>query len=138
MRILVVGASGYVGGRLAARLLERGHQVRLASRDTRGLADRFPTAEVVRLDLLDPTTLPAALEGVELAYYLAHSMAGGEAGFEQRDLLAARAFARAARDGRRSATSSISADSETPTAGSPRISPAASRSGRSWPRTASR
>jgi uncharacterized protein YbjT (DUF2867 family) len=96
MRILIVGASGYVGGRLAARLIERAHHVRLASRDPRGLADRFPTAEVVRLDLLDPATLPAALEGVELAYYLAHSMAGGEAGFEQRDLAAARAFARSA------------------------------------------
>ncbi|HZW00028.1 MAG TPA: NAD(P)H-binding protein, partial [Candidatus Deferrimicrobium sp.] len=63
MRILVVGASGYVGGRLAARLVEHGHHVRLASRDPRGLSDRFPTAEVVRLDLLDPATLPAALEG---------------------------------------------------------------------------
>ena len=138
MRILVVGASGYVGGRLAARLVERGHHVRLASRDPRGLADRFPTAEVVRLDLLDPATLPAALEGVELAYYLAHSMAGGEAGFEQRDLRRGAAFARAAQRGRASATSSTSADSVTRTADSPRISPAASRSGRSWPRTASR
>ena len=43
-------------------------------------------------------TLPSALQGIELAYYLAHSMAGGEAGFEQRDLLAARSFARAARE----------------------------------------
>ncbi len=83
MRILVVGASGYVGGRLAARLLAQGHAVRLASRDPRGLAERFPDAEVVRVDLLDPDTLPAALADVELAYYLAHSMAGGEAGFER-------------------------------------------------------
>jgi uncharacterized protein YbjT (DUF2867 family) len=98
MRILVVGASGYVGGRLAARLLERGHAVRLASRDPRGLSERFPEAEVVRVDLLDPETLPSALEGIELAYYLAHSMAGGEAGFEERDLAAARAFARAAHE----------------------------------------
>ena len=94
---LVVGASGYVGGRLAARLLERGQQVRVASRDPRGLAERFPGADVVRMDLLDDTTLPAALQGVQLAYYLAHSMGAGGAGFEQRDLLAARAFAAAAR-----------------------------------------
>jgi uncharacterized protein YbjT (DUF2867 family) len=97
LRSLVVGASGYVGGRLSARLLERGHQVRLASRDPRGLAERFPGADVVRMDLLDDTTLPAALEGVQLAYYLAHSMGAGGAGFERRDLLAARAFAAAAR-----------------------------------------
>jgi uncharacterized protein YbjT (DUF2867 family) len=97
MRILVVGASGYVGSRLAARLLALGHTVRLASRDPRGLAERFPGADIARVDLLAPATLPAAVEGVELAYYLAHSMAGGEAGFEERDLIAARAFARAAR-----------------------------------------
>jgi len=98
MRILVVGASGYVGGRLAARLLDQRHAVRLASRDPRGLAERFPEAEVARIDLLDQETLPAALEGIELAYYLAHSMASGEAGFEERDLAAARAFARSAHE----------------------------------------
>jgi uncharacterized protein YbjT (DUF2867 family) len=97
MRILVVGASGYVGGRLAGRLLGHGHRVRLASRDPRGLSERFPSAEVVRLDLGDPSSLPAALEGVGLAYYLAHSMASGEHSFEQRDRDAARAFGRAAR-----------------------------------------
>jgi uncharacterized protein YbjT (DUF2867 family) len=96
MRILVVGASGYVGGRLAARLLERNHAVRLASRDPRVLGDRFPEAELVRVDLLDRATLPAALEGIDVAYYLAHSMAGGETGFEARDRQAARAFGRAA------------------------------------------
>ena len=98
MRILIVGASGYVGGRLAARLLGQGHEVRLGSRDPRGLAERFPDAVVTRLDLLDQQTLPAALENIDTAYYLAHSMAGGEAGFEQRDVTAARAFARAAHE----------------------------------------
>ena len=98
MRVLIVGASGYVGGRLVALLEADGHQLRLASRDPRGLAERFPEAEVVRVDLLDPSTLPAALEGIETAYYLAHSMAGGEAGFELRDLRAARWFGQAARE----------------------------------------
>ena len=82
MRILIVGASGYVGGRLVALLAADGHQLRLASRDPRGLAERFPKAEIVRVDLLDPDTLPGALEGIDTAYYLAHSMAGGETGFE--------------------------------------------------------
>ncbi len=98
MRILIVGASGYVGGRLVALLAAEGHQLRLASRDPRGLAERFPETEVVRVDLLDPATLPAALEGIDTAYYLAHSMAGGEKGFELRDLRAARWFGRAARE----------------------------------------
>lgn len=96
MKILVVGASGYVGGRLAARLLARGHHVRLGSRDPRGLRERFPEAEVVGVDLLRPESLPAALEGVDTAYYLAHSMASGESGFVDRDRAAARAFGQAA------------------------------------------
>jgi uncharacterized protein YbjT (DUF2867 family) len=96
-RTLIVGASGYVGGRLAARLVERRQPLRLASRDPSGLAERFPGAEVAHLDLLDRRTLPPSLEGVEVAYYLAHSMAGG-ADFEQRDLEAAGAFGIAAHE----------------------------------------
>jgi uncharacterized protein YbjT (DUF2867 family) len=98
MRILIVGASGYVGGRLVALLAADGHELRLASRDPRGLAARFPEAEVARVDLLDPATLPPALEGIDTAYYLAHSMAGGEADFALRDLRAARWFGQAARE----------------------------------------
>jgi uncharacterized protein YbjT (DUF2867 family) len=98
MEILIVGASGYVGGRLVALLSADGHRLRLGSRDPRGLAERFPEAEVVRIDLLDPETLPPALDGVDMVYYLAHSMAGGEHGFELRDLRAARWFGQAARE----------------------------------------
>ncbi len=98
MRILIVGASGYVGGRLVALLAADGHQLRLASRDPRGLKERFPGADVVRVDLLDPSTLPQALDGVDTAYYLAHSMAGGDGDFRDRDLRAARAFGVAARE----------------------------------------
>jgi uncharacterized protein YbjT (DUF2867 family) len=96
MRILVVGASGYIGGRLVPLLEARGHDLILMSRDPRPLAARFPEATVVAADLLDPSTLPPALEGVEVAYYLAHSMAAGERGFAERDRQAARDFARAA------------------------------------------
>lgn len=93
VRILVVGASGYVGGRLVTALAHRGADLRLAGRDRRLLGDRFPGMEVVRVDLLDPASLRPALEGVDIAYYLAHSMGGGEAGFAERDLRAARSFA---------------------------------------------
>lgn len=96
MRILVVGASGYIGGRLVPLLQARGHDQVLMSRDERPLTDRFPGARVVAADLLNHMTLAPALEGVEVAYYLAHSMGAGERGFAERDRLAARNFARAA------------------------------------------
>lgn len=96
MRILIVGASGYIGGRLASRLQAQGHDLVLTSRDARPLAQRFEGATVVAADLLQPSTLAPALEGVEVAYYLAHSMGSGERGFAQRDQQAARNFAQAA------------------------------------------
>ena len=61
MRILIVGASGYIGGRLVPVLAGKGHELVLMSRDARPLAARFPAATVVAADLLDPSTLPAAL-----------------------------------------------------------------------------
>ncbi|MCY7418613.1 MAG: SDR family oxidoreductase [Chloroflexi bacterium] len=96
MRILVIGASGYIGGRLVPLLLQRGHELVLAGRQPGALAVRFPGTLAVRADLLDASTLAAAVDGVEVAYYLAHSMAAGEAGFAERDLRAARDFATAA------------------------------------------
>ncbi|MFO1464026.1 MAG: SDR family oxidoreductase [bacterium] len=99
LRILVTGATGYIGGRLVPRLLERGHAVRCLARQPENLAGRgWPGAEIVPGDVLKPDTLPAALRGVDIAYYLVHSMRAGEAGFEERDRQAARHFARAARE----------------------------------------
>lgn len=96
MRILVVGASGYIGRRLTSILTSLGHELVLMSRDPRPIAGRFPEARVVAADLLDRSTLGPALERVELAYYLAHSMGSGERGFADRDRTAARNFATAA------------------------------------------
>ncbi len=96
MRILVVGASGYIGGRLTSLLSALEHELVLMSRDARPLAARFPDATVVGGDLLEPASLGTALEGVDVAYYLAHSMGSGERGFAERDLRAARNFASAA------------------------------------------
>lgn len=96
MRILVVGASGYIGGRLVPRLAQRGHELVLVSRDPRSLAARFPDATILAADLLDPSTLSRAVEGVEVAFYLAHAMGAGERGFADRDLQAARNLAQAA------------------------------------------
>jgi uncharacterized protein YbjT (DUF2867 family) len=96
-RILLSGATGYVGGRLRRRLEERGEALRLLVRNPERLTDRAqPSTEVVLGDVLEPASLDAALEGIEAAYYLVHSM-GSAHDFEQRDLEGARNFARAAR-----------------------------------------
>jgi len=91
--ILVTGASGFIGRRLTAALLAAGFSVRcLVRRDT-----PLPAGAVaVSGDLLAPETLPVAMDGIDTAYYLVHSMAGGRAGFEERDRRAAENFVRAA------------------------------------------
>ncbi|MFI9640923.1 SDR family oxidoreductase [Micromonospora sp. NPDC051925] len=96
MRCLVTGATGYIGGRLAPRLLAEGHQVRCLARRAGRLRDVpwAAQAEVAEGDLRKPETLPAAFEGVDVAYYLVHSL--GQADFEAADREAATHFAEAA------------------------------------------
>jgi uncharacterized protein YbjT (DUF2867 family) len=98
--VLVTGATGYIGGRLVPRLLEAGWRVRCLARDPARLQGRpwFGQTEVVAGDCLRAETLPAAMAGVDAAFYLVHSMAGGQ-DFEQRDVLAARNFSIAAKAG---------------------------------------
>ena len=75
-RVLVTGATGYVGGRLVPRLLEAGYRVRVLVRDPARLQGRpwLSQVEVAEGDVLRPETLAGALEGVQAAYYLVHSM----------------------------------------------------------------
>jgi uncharacterized protein YbjT (DUF2867 family) len=96
--VLVTGTTGYVGGRLVPRLLEEGWRVRCMARDPARLQGRpwVEHAEVVAADVLRPETLLPALEGVDTAFYLVHGMAGGS-DFAERDVAAARGFARAAK-----------------------------------------
>lgn len=91
--VLVTGATGYVGGRLVPRLLEAGWRVRCLVRDPSRLQGRpwREQVEVVRGDVLDHESLRPAMTGVDVAYYLVHSLAAGE-DFHERDLDAARAF----------------------------------------------
>lgn len=97
MHLLVTGATGYVGGRLIPRLLERGHRVRALVRDPRRIAGRpwVDKIEVMAGDLFDPDAVKCAVDGVDAAYYLVHSMAGGS-DFGGRDRLAATIFGSAA------------------------------------------
>lgn len=97
MKILVTGASGYIGGRLVTRLLADGHQVRCMARDPSRLEGRmWRGVEIVAGDALVPESLGPAVAGMDAAYYLIHSLAAGEAGFEDMDLAAARNFGEAA------------------------------------------
>lgn len=95
--ILVTGATGYIGGRLIPRLLEKGHRIRCFVRDAARLQGRswLSQVEVVEGDVFLSQSLHAAMQGMDVAYYFVHSMGGG-IGFHQRDLDAARAFGAAA------------------------------------------
>jgi uncharacterized protein YbjT (DUF2867 family) len=97
-RCLVTGASGYIGGRLVPELLAAGYPVRCMARDPGKLSDRpwSGKVEIAVADALDAAAVRQALEGIEVAYYLIHSLGTG-ASFEQRDRDAAGIFAAAAR-----------------------------------------
>ena len=96
--ILVTGATGYVGGRLVSRLLEEKRHVRVLVRGGAARLKGRPWAdqvEVITGDVLDPAALLHALAGVDVAYYMIHSMSGS-ADFRERDITAARNFAQVA------------------------------------------
>ena len=95
--ILVTGVTGFIGGLLAARLLARHGEVRGLTRGGRVDPALVQAGLDVRSgDVLTGEGLDAALEGVRVAYYLVHSMGGGEGEFEDRDARAARTFLAAA------------------------------------------
>ncbi len=100
-RILVTGATGYVGGRLVPRLIERGYELRCLVRDPRRLEGRewADRVEVVGGDVLSTGVLTEAMRGVSTAYYLMHGRQGGRLDAEG-DLAMARCFASAADEAR--------------------------------------
>lgn len=96
--IAVAGSTGYVGGRLCARLREQGLEVRALARHPERASDlKGIGCEVREADVLEPDTLGPALAGADVAYYLVHSMGRGSDGdFARRDKEGAENFAAAA------------------------------------------
>ena len=95
-RVLVFGASGYIGTHLVERLIQLPCRVRASARNREVLQDRgWDHAELVEADALEAETLGPALRDIDVAYYLVHSMAAGT-GFASLDLAAADNFQRAA------------------------------------------
>ncbi|MEU4347758.1 SDR family oxidoreductase [Streptomyces sp. NPDC023838] len=92
--VLVTGATGYIGGRLVPELLDAGYRVRCLARTPGKLRDLVwaGRVETVRGDVTDAESVGAALRGVDVAYYLVHSLSAGP-GFEETDRSAARIFA---------------------------------------------
>jgi uncharacterized protein YbjT (DUF2867 family) len=77
MRILICGATGYVGSRLMKNLLEHGHFVRCLARNPEYIDQRIPTKnlETIRGDLLDSNSLSTIFDDIDIVYYLVHSLA---------------------------------------------------------------
>lgn len=91
--VLLTGASGYVGGRLLRALEARGETVRCIARRPEYLIPRVsPETEVVKGDVLDRQSLAPAMEGVDAAFYMVHSM-GSTGDFEEQDRTGAEHFA---------------------------------------------
>jgi uncharacterized protein YbjT (DUF2867 family) len=97
-RILVAGASGYIGGRLMEKLLSAGHRVRGMSRNVEGLQAKWgDRIEAVEANVLDASSLETAFADVDVAYYLIHSMESGK-DFAELERQSAWNFARAAEE----------------------------------------
>ncbi|MBP9943019.1 MAG: SDR family oxidoreductase [Desulfomicrobium sp.] len=100
--VAVLGATGYIGGRLVAALLERGWKVRAVGRSAEKLRCRpfaaDPNVGLAQADALDQGALTEALRGCHAAYYLVHSMYPGVKNFEDRDKRAAAIMRDSARE----------------------------------------
>lgn len=90
-RILLTGATGFIGQHLYPRLVEDGYEVVCATRRPEEAETEFPEREWVKFDVEDPTTLEGALKSCDIVFYLIHQMGGGE-GYRERERQAAMEF----------------------------------------------
>ena len=100
--VFLTGATGYIGGRLAPRLIERGYQVRCLARSADKLRGR-PWSQSTQIDIVEGDAtqverLTELMSGCETAYYLIHSMNTAGAEYRKRDLLMAETFGLAAKE----------------------------------------
>lgn len=98
LRVLVTGATGYIGGRLTPRLIGAGHRVRVLARNPGKISDVpwAPDVQVVRGDLTDGGSVALACREIDVVYYLEHSM-GGRGSFIDAERESAQNVATAAR-----------------------------------------
>lgn len=92
--VLVTGATGFVASRLIPGLLQMQARVRVTSRDPSPVEERHPEVDPIASNMFDRHSLEPALDGIQVAYYLVHSMEGDD--FENRDRAAATNFLRSA------------------------------------------
>jgi uncharacterized protein YbjT (DUF2867 family) len=95
-RVLLTGATGFVGGNLYPALVATGHEVVCASRRPEAAARRHPERRWIRFDAADPTSYAAAFRGVDAILYLVHGMAETDADYEARERAASQRVADAA------------------------------------------
>ena len=98
-KILVTGATGYVGGRLIPKLLENKYQIRALVRNPERLKNKswYNQVEIYKGNVLDQESISGLFRDIDTAYYLIHSM-GGYENFEKTDLIAANTFGTAAKN----------------------------------------
>lgn len=102
LKILVAGGSGFIGRRLVERLSRTNHEVLCMTRNPKSMEGRFASkARIVKADILNYQELLQSMQGVDVAYYLVHSMEGSSRdwhSFVERERVSAENFAKAASD----------------------------------------
>ena len=96
MRVLLTGATGFVGGRLHDPLVAAGHEVVCGSRNPNRARRHQPDRTWVPLDLGDEEKVEAALDGCDAAYFLVHALTGAKADYGKKELAGAQRFAKVA------------------------------------------